>query len=150
MTEHSFTAPHVIAYDYTRSLGPVLSHFVTGLRDGKVKGMRTSAGKVIVPPTEFDPDTYEDLGPDSLVEVADCGVVTSWAWVSDPRPYHPFDRPFAWALVRLDGADTALVHAVDAGSAEAISTGMRVRARWASERSGSILDIECFEPEGAS
>jgi uncharacterized OB-fold protein len=149
MTEHSLSAPHFIEYDYTRSLGAVLSRFVTGLRDGVVKGMRTSSGKVVVPPTEFDPDTYEDLGPDSLVDVADAGVVTSWAWVGEPRASHPFDRPFAWALVRLDGADTDLLHALDAGSEDEVTTGMRVRIRWATERSGGIRDIECFEAEEA-
>ena len=55
-------------------------------------------------------------------------------------------HPFAWALIRLDGADTALLHGVDAGRSDAMITGMRVRARWAEERTGSITDIACFEP----
>jgi uncharacterized OB-fold protein len=29
-----------------------------------------------------------------------------------------------------------------------MSTGMRVKVRWADEREGSINDIACFEPEG--
>ncbi len=75
------------------------------------------------------------------------GVVTTWSWEPVPRQGQPLDRPFAWALVQLDGADTGLLHAVDAGSPEAMSTGMRVRIRWADERSGAIGDIACFEPE---
>ena len=51
-----------------------------------------------------------------------------------------------WALIRLDGADTAMLHAVDAGSAAAMATGMRVRARWAASPAGHIRDIACFEP----
>ena len=39
-----------------------------------------------------------------------------------------------------------MLHAVDAGSAAAMRTGMRVRPRWADERVGSIRDIACFEP----
>jgi len=39
-----------------------------------------------------------------------------------------------------------MLHAVDTGSAAAMRTGMRVRPRWAAERTGSIRDIECFEP----
>uniref|UniRef100_UPI00352559D4 OB-fold domain-containing protein n=1 Tax=Streptomyces sanglieri TaxID=193460 RepID=UPI00352559D4 len=54
--------------------------------------------------------------------------------------------PFAWVLVRLDGADTALLHALDAPGPEAVHTGMRVRIRWAAERTGAITDIACFEP----
>jgi uncharacterized OB-fold protein len=57
------------------------------------------------------------------------------------------DKPFAWALIKLDGADTSMLHAVDAGSEKSMKTGMRVRARWRSERDGRIQDIECFEVE---
>jgi uncharacterized OB-fold protein len=56
-------------------------------------------------------------------------------------------KPFAWALIRLDGAATAILHAVDAGGADKMKTGMRVRIRWALERVGDIHDIACFEPE---
>jgi Predicted nucleic-acid-binding protein containing a Zn-ribbon len=53
--------------------------------------------------------------------------------------------------VRLDGADTALLHALDAPGPDAVRTGMRVRIRWAPERSGAITDIACFEPfDGAA
>jgi hypothetical protein len=76
--------------------------------------------------------------------------VVSWSWLPSPLAGQPLDRPFGWALIRLDGADTALLHAVDAGSAAAMRTGMRVRPRWADERVGSIRDIACFEPGEAA
>jgi uncharacterized OB-fold protein len=75
--------------------------------------------------------------------------VVSWTWLSSPLSGQPLEHPFAWALIRLDGADTAMLHAVDAGSAAAMRTGMRVRARWAGDRVGSIRDIACFEPGDA-
>lgn len=81
-----------------------------------------------------------------LVEVAPTGTVTTWAWNHAPRRGQPLDTPFAWVLVRLDGADTALLHALDAPGPDAVHTGMRVRVRWAAERSGAITDIACFEP----
>jgi len=141
------SAPHVLEYPYKRSLGPVIGRFFTSLREGRIEGIRGSDGRVIVPPTEYDPVTSEELS--EFVEVAQAGVVTTWAWVTQPRPNHPLQRPFAWALVRLDGADTGMLHAVDAGAESAMRTGMRVRVRWAAEREGGIRDIECFEPEGA-
>jgi uncharacterized OB-fold protein len=144
----TLTAPHVLEYAYTRSVGPVIGRFFTGLRDGKVIGVRTAAGRVIVPPFEYDPDTGEAL--DDFVEVGAAGVVMTWAWVNAPRTNHPLQRPFAWALVRLDGADTAMLHAVDTGDESRMATGMRVRVRWLAERTGDIHDIECFEPEAAS
>jgi uncharacterized OB-fold protein len=146
-TSAPLSAPLVIQFDYTRSLGPVLSAFVTGLRDGVVHGVRGSDGRVHVPPVEYDPLTAEPLT--ELVEVAETGVVTSWSWQPEPLEGQPLDRPFAWALVKLDGADTALLHAVDAPR-ESMRTGLRVRVRWAAERVGSIRDVACFEPaEGA-
>lgn len=141
----TLSAPLIVEYPFRRSLGPTLSAFFTGLREGIVVGIRRKDGTVLVPPTEYDPETSEAL--DDLVEVGQSGVVTAWAWVHEPRPNQPIARPFAWALVRLDGADTAILHAVDAGSLDRMNTGMRVRVRWAAERVGHINDIACFEPE---
>ena len=133
-----------ITFDYTRSLGPVLAPFLTALRDQRILGARAADGKVHAPPFEFDPVTASP--PDGLFEVGPAGTVVSWTWLPEPLASQPLDRPFAWALIRLDGADTAMLHAVDAGSAAAMRTGMRVRPRWAAERVGSIRDIACFEP----
>ena len=132
-----------VEFDYTRSLGPVLSRFMTGLRDRTILGSRTADGRVLVPPVEFDPVTHE--APTELVAVGQTGTVQTWTWVSSPVPDQPLDRPFAFALVLLDGADSPILHAVDAGSPEAMSTGMRVRVRWADERQGHIRDF-LFEP----
>lgn len=140
------SAPFDVSFDYTRSLGPTLSRFVTGLKERRIEGIRGSDGRVHVPPPEFDPLTSERLG--EFVEVGQEGEVVSWSWMPEPLAGQPLDEPFAWALVRLDGADTPMVHAVDAGDPSAMSTGMRVRARWRDETEGSIRDLECFEPVG--
>ena len=96
------------------------------------------------PPFEYDPVGSEP--PGELTEVGPEGTVVSWSWMPEPLDGQPLARPFAWALIRLDGADTAMLHAVDTGSAAAMRTGMRVRARWAATRVGSIRDLACFEP----
>ncbi|MFD7325954.1 Zn-ribbon domain-containing OB-fold protein [Streptomyces sp. NPDC059875] len=137
-------APLVVEFPFTRSLGPVQAAFLTGLRERTVLGVRTEGGKVLVPPVEYDPETAAELR--ALVEVGATGTVTTWAWNPEPRPGQPLSTPFAWVLVRLDGADTALLHALDAPGPEAVRTGMRVRIRWAAERAGAITDIACFEP----
>jgi uncharacterized OB-fold protein len=144
VTETQLHAPMEIAFDYTRSLGPVLGQFMTGLRDRRILGARGADGRVHAPPFEYDPVT--SLPPRELVVVGPAGTVVSWSWQPSPLAGQPLGRPFGWALIRLDGADTALLHAVDAGSAAAMRTGMRVQARWADERVGSIRDIACFEP----
>jgi uncharacterized OB-fold protein len=138
------SAPLVVEFPFTRSLGPVQSAFLTGLRECVVLGVRTGDGRVLVPPVEYDPVTAEEIR--DLVEVAPTGTVTTWAWNHEPRRSQPLGTPFAWVLVRLDGADTALLHVLDAPGPDAVHTGMRVRVRWAEERSGAITDIACFEP----
>ncbi len=140
----TLSAPVTVAFDYTRSTGPVLGRFLTGLRDGVVIGARTSEGAVVVPPPEYDPVTHEAVT--DFVEVASVGTVTSWSWVPEPVAGQPLDQPFAFALVRLDGADAPLLHAVDVASPADIETGMRVQVRWAAERVGHINDIACFVP----
>jgi uncharacterized OB-fold protein len=137
------SAPHSIDYTYTRSTGPIIGAFLTGLRDRKIIGVRGIDGRVLVPAIDYDPVTSDDLS--ELVEVADAGVVTTWSWNAEPFAGQPLAHPFAWALIRLDGADTAMLAAVDAGDAANISTGARVRARWADDRVGSIRDLVCFE-----
>lgn len=141
------TAPHVLEFTYTRSVGPIIGRFLGELRERRIVGVRTAAGRVLVPPQEYDPETGVDVT--DFVEVGPGGVVATWAWVSEPGGKHPLQRPFAFALIRLDGADTSMLHAVDAGDETRMASGMRVRPRWRDETLGEIHDIVCFEPEDA-
>jgi uncharacterized OB-fold protein len=146
--ESVLSAPMEIGFDYTRSLGPVLSRFMTGLAERRILGCRGSDGRVHAPPLEYDPVTYAPLT--ELVEVGTAGTVVTWTWLDRPLDGQPLDRPFGWALIRLDGADTAMLHAVDAGSRDQMRTGMRVQVRWAPEPVGHIRDVVCFEPVGGA
>ena len=145
-----FRSPHVLEYPYVRSTGPIVGGYLSGLRDGKILGATGAAGRVIVPPTEYDPDTAEELS--ELVEVGPGGVVTTWAWVSDPREDAPLSEPFAWALVQPDGADTGILSPVAASGPDAMASGMRVTASFlpSAERQGRVQDLRCFVPEEAS
>jgi uncharacterized protein len=129
------SAPYVLEYTYTRSTGPVVGRFLESLRYEVLEGVK---------PLEYDeagePTTNE------FVQLRPSGTVKSWSWVQEPRKGHPFEHPFAWALIQVDGADNSMVHVVDAGKAERMKTGMRVRLRWADEKDGTIRDIACFEP----
>ncbi len=75
------------------------------------------------------------------------GEIVSFAWVSKPREKQPLDHPFAYALIRLDGADTSMLHAVDAGDESKIAIGKRVVPRFSDAPSGGITDLACFELE---
>jgi hypothetical protein len=141
-SEPPLSAPLKLSFDYTRSVGPVLGQFFTALRERRIVGVRGSDGRVHVPPAEFDPVTYEPLT--QIVPVASVGTVASWTWQPQPLQGQPLRRPFAWALIKLDGADTTLLHAVDAKDPAAITTGARVHVHWADEPAGAITDIAYF------
>jgi len=136
------SAPLKLSFDYTRSVGPVLGQFFTALSARRIVGVRGSDGRVHVPPAEYDPVTYEPLR--EIVPVESVGTVASWTWQPEPLEGQPLQRPFAWALIRLDGADTPLLHAVDAETPEAIGIGARVHAHWVDEPVGAITDIAFF------
>ncbi len=129
MDADPFVAPFVLQYTYKRSLGPVLQRFFTALREGQLLGARTAGGRVLMPPQEYDPDSGDDIV--DLVEVGPSGVVESWT--EGPAG--------AWALIRLDGADTALLHRARGP----LSTGCRVAPCWAETRVGQLDDIVAFE-----
>jgi uncharacterized OB-fold protein len=138
--EPPLSAPLTLSFDYTRSVGPTLGTFFTALRNRRITGVRGSDGRVHVPVIEYDPVSYEPLT--EIVPVSSVGTVLSWTWQPQPLDGQPLDRPFAWALIKLDGADTALLHAVDGE----VKTGDRVHAHWVAEPVGAITDIACFLP----
>src|ERR1700733_3235494 len=103
MSDSATSTTATITFPYKRSLGPVMSAFMTALTEQRLLGIR-SGDRVICPPHEWDPDTAADLSEDDLVEVGPVGTVETWCWVSAPSSQHPLDRPFAFATIKLDGA----------------------------------------------
>nr|WP_313673790.1 OB-fold domain-containing protein [Mycolicibacterium sp.] len=134
------SAPLTLSFDYTRSVGPTLSAFFTALRERRIVGIRGSDGRVHVPVVEYDPVTCAPLT--EIVPVSSVGTVLSWSWQAEPLEGQPLGRPFTWALILLDGADTALLHAVDGQ----VGTGDRVHVHWVDEPMGAITDIAHFVP----
>jgi hypothetical protein len=119
---------------------------MTGLRERIVLGIKRQDGSVLVPPTEYDPETSQPLT--EMVEVGQTGEVVTWTWVQEPRDQSPWDSPHALAMIKLDGADTPLLHAVLVDDPTLLNTGDRVRIKWREETEGHIKDIEGFLPIG--
>ncbi|MGZ3594281.1 MAG: OB-fold domain-containing protein, partial [Syntrophales bacterium] len=60
------------------------------------------------------------------------------------HPVQPIKPPFAYALIKLDGADVGFLHLIKK-DLDKIKNGLRVKAKFKAERSGHILDIDSFE-----
>ena len=130
------TAPLVIEYPFKRTTGPVVGAFLTALREGFLVGIKGADGRVLVPPTEYDPVTGEDLT--EVVEVGPAGTVTTWAWVRQPGGEGARSTaPSPGRSSRPTAPTPPMLGAVDAGSIDAMRTGMTVEPVWADEREGS-------------
>jgi uncharacterized OB-fold protein len=135
----------VSEFPYRHSTGATIGRFLAGLKEQKqIWGQRVAGQGVVVPPLGYG--EVDGSAGGEWVEVRPTGTVTAVALVHQPLAHlHPFATPFAFVLVRLDGADTALAHVVkdDLGK---LRVGSRVAAVWAadSERQGTIRDIACF------
>ena len=135
-----------IKIPYSWQAGETASFFLTQLRDeGKIWGRRCpECSKVLVPPRKSCPFCFVETS--EWVQVSGEGEVETFTVVRRETPIQPRKAPLAYAVIRLDGADTGLVHVLGGVKPEDIKEGMRVKASWAKERKGAMLDIEYFQP----
>jgi len=132
-----------VSFRYTPGVGNTA--FFEALRDrGVFLGSRCDVCAVTYLPARiFCERCLAELEP--AVECGPEGELLSWTIARADVDDRPLDAPVVYGLVRLDGADTVMLHRlVDVDGEPTI--GARVRARLASDRDGSILDIEGFAP----
>lgn len=136
--------PRIIRYSY--SAGPTRSKFLLSLRDQqKILGTRCPAcSRVHVPARSTCPKCFENM--EGTVEVSHEGILESYTVVHKSEPIHIADPPFALGIIKLDGADTGMVHRLGEVDFKKIRIGMRVRAVFNEERKGDIRDIKYFKP----
>ncbi len=127
--------------------GKIGSRFFVELRDkGRIMGIKCAkCGKVYAPPRQMCGPCFHTMGESDMVEVGPLGTVVTFTRVEYDSAVAPRKAPFVYALVRLDGADTALPHFLECAEGE-VATGMRVEPVFAGERKGTILDINHFRP----
>ena len=135
--------PRIWRYSY--SAGPVRSKFLLHLRDDqKIMGTKCPVcGKVYVPARSTCLKCFEDMP--EWVEVKDEGVVETCTVVEEPS-LNLKDTPVAFAVIKLDGSDTGLVHMLGETDFSKIHVGMRVKAVFQDEVKGDIMDIKYFRP----
>ena len=136
----------VMEFPYKHSTGEVIGRFLAGLKEQKtIWGQRAHGQGVVVPPLGYSEVDGSEGG--EWVAVRPTGVDTAVARVHKPiARLHPSETPFAFVLVKLDGADTALAHIVT-DDADRVKVGARVEAVWKpeAERVGSVRDIASFK-----
>jgi len=84
---------------------------------------------------------------DEWVEVSNVGTLLTFTVTRYAVPgIQPQGPPFAMGIVKLDGADTGVVHLLGGVDLGEITVGMRMQAVFREKRQGNYLDIEYFRP----
>jgi uncharacterized protein len=135
-----------IKVPYRWWVGETGSRFFVALRDEmKILGTYCEKCKLVfVPPRKtcgrcFHPQM-------AWREVGRQGSLTTWTVPRYREDMHPLEPPFAFGVVKLDGADTGLTHLVGEFREGELRSGIRVEAVFREKREGNILDIRYFRP----
>lgn len=138
MTEQ-MTVHQQIRLPYRYAAGSAQRAALDGLAAGVLRGSRCARCDIVLAPARpYCPRCCGATG--AIVELSDAGVLEGWTTRTRDG------GPVTFGMIRPDGADTAMLHRVKAAPGE-LAVGLRVKARWTSERRGEITDIEAFEPE---
>jgi uncharacterized OB-fold protein len=136
-----------ISLDYDYSAGQSASRFLRAIKEGKLLGQRCPVdGRVYFPSRGSCPQHAVTFGEET-VELSDKGTVVTFSIVRVPSDNIPLDLPYITVNVLLDGADTILMHVLDA-DLEDVHMGMRVQAAWKprEEWTTSTANILYFRP----
>lgn len=130
----------------TYTAGATGSRFLIELRDNqRIMGTRCpTCEKVYVPARSACKYCYSLL--DQWVEVSDTGALQTYTIAGQVNGVQPVAPPIVYGIILLDGASTGLVHMLSGVEFERLAIGMRVKAVFAAERTGSIMDIQYFRP----
>jgi uncharacterized protein len=132
-----------VRFRYTPGVGGTA--FFEALRDrGVLLGSRCpSCGFTYLPARMFCERCFSELAADT--ECGPGGTLESFTVAHVGIDDEPLAEPVTWATVKLDGADTVMVHRlIDTLVPE---VGLRVRAVIREQRTASIEDLEGFAPE---
>lgn len=131
-----------VSFRYTP--GVANTRFLEALRDrGVFLGSRCDGCEVTVVPARLFCERCLSETP-TEVECGPEGALESWTIGHVGIDGEPLDEPVTLGLIRLDGADSVLVHHLLDVPDPAV--GLRVRAKASGRRGASILDVDGFAP----
>ena len=128
-------------FDY--SYGRISQFFKELMENEKIMGTKCpKCGVVFCPPTSDCPKCWVTT---DWVEIGQKGILLHYTIIGLPPLWVKRRVPFTLGLIKLDGADTGLMHFVNETDKAKLRNGLRVKAVFAQERKGYITDIEHFE-----
>ncbi len=135
-------------YDFNWHLGHYWSYFLEGLKNKRFLATKcVQCGNVYMLPRQvcgrcfLEMDEWVEVGPEGILEGF---TIVRFPYI-DPNNGNLMQVPFTSIWVNLDGATTRMMHYCNVHDEKELAVGMRVRAVWAEERTGSIHDVSHFE-----
>ncbi len=146
-TTDCYTIEGKLALPYTYFAGRVGSTFITTLRDKqKIMGVKCKrCNKVFVPPRQTCERCMEDIR-NNWVDLKSGGEVVNFTVVRYDDRHLPRKAPFVLGMIRLEGADSPMVHILEGVDPDQVKIGMKVKAVFSPKTTNTILDIDHFEP----
>jgi len=137
--------------DFSVSLGPAYTKWMKSLKDQKILANKCSkCGREFVPAKPFCEYCFETA--DEWVETDGVGIVESFTVGYADFLNFP-ETPYVIGVIRVGNSAVSMIHWIagfDYDKPEdipdKIQIGMKVKAVWAEDRTGDILDIKYFEP----
>ena len=136
-----------IPYNYYT--GKFVGRFYDEIEENnKIVGIKCpKCNTVYMPPRQTCGPCFHDMNDDDFVTLEDEGIVTNYTIVHYEEPaLQPMKPPFAYALIKLGGANTPFMHVLGEVEMDKVSIGMKVKAVFNDQKNGNIMDIKYFKP----
>jgi len=130
--------------------GPHMGKWFAGLKEKKLYASQCPlCGRTQIPPREIcavcrvRADAFIEVGPKATVVLVDVVYYAS----PDPLTGKVRQTPYGGVFMVLDGASPgeSFAHELKPEDLDRVKPGMRVRAVWAEQRTGSFTDLPYFE-----
>jgi uncharacterized OB-fold protein len=136
---------------YNYAIGKLAVKFFEELKKNKkIFGSKCpKCGKVHMPPRAVCAECFVQMTLKDMIELPPRGTLEGFTVVNYPftdpttgglRPF-----PYGYAIFKLDGADTYMMHFVDETDPSKLKIGQRVEAVFKEKREGNIGDIPYFK-----
>jgi len=145
--EPMFTQGFVIM-PYKYSVGSLASKFFIDLRDKKkiTAAKCPKCGFVNFPPRSVCPKCFSKI--EDLVELPATGTLVTFTQVHYDSAVQAVKPPYAMGVIKMDGADTSMVHFLGDVDFKNLKAGMKLEPVFTEKRNANILDIKYFKPAG--
>ena len=145
-SEGLLSAPYRVEVDFEMHYGRISKFFLELMNNGKIFGTKCPKCHVTYcPPSSDCPKCWVT---NDWVEVSKQGTLLAYTVIGIPALWLKVKAPYPMGLIKLDGADTGLLHFIGEAELDEIKVGMRLEAvlKKKEDRGGYITDITHFRP----